>query len=116
MLASHTESMLWEYINDAPADAPKYEGTYWDKYHVGYVGSNGGATSDAAFEAQNKIKLEPDDEVAPQRPWAFECPYGTVIDPNRTQEKPGCNNRCNSGPTGIADCSSVARWKYPQAG
>ena len=110
-LASHTEAMLWEYISDAPPDASKYEETYWDKYHVGYVGSGGGATSDAAFQDQGKTKVEPDDVVAPQRPWAFECPYATVVDPNRTQENPGCN-RCNSGPTGIADCSSVARWKY----
>ena len=111
-LASHTEAMLWEYISDAPLDAAKFEEPYWDKHHVGYVGSGGGATSEAAFQAQDKIKIEPGDVVAPQRPWAFECPYAMVVDPNRTQENPGCSE-CNSGPTGIADCGSVARWKYP---
>ena len=76
------------------------------------MGSGGGATSEAAFLAQDKIKIEPDDVVAPQRPWAFECPYAMIVNLTRTHEHPGCNG-CNSGPMGIADCASVARWKYP---
>ena len=104
MLATQTEEMLWEYLDDAPDDAETYEGEYWDKYHVGYEESASSGT-DADFEAQGRTKLGDDDDVAPQRPWAFECPYDTVVDPNRTQESPGCSV-CNSGPTGIPDCAT----------
>ena len=60
------------------------------------------------------MKAADDDEVAPRRPWAFECPYGTVATPdpatNKT-EKPNCGRVCNSGPTGNIDCASVAIWR-----
>ena len=33
-LATHTEKMMWEYLRSAPPNAAKFEGPYWDKYHV----------------------------------------------------------------------------------
>ena len=111
MLATQTEAMLWEYLADAADDAETYEGEYWEKYHVGYQESASKGT-DANFEAQGRTKLANDDDLAPKRPWAFECPYSTVVDPNRTDENPGCG-ACNSGPTGISGyCATVARWRY----
>ena len=110
-LPSHTEAMMWDYLNSAPSNATRYEGAYWDKYHVGYLGT-GGASSNTDYVNQGRTLLAADDPVAPKRPWAFECPYGTVVDPDRSVENPGCPEgrtgptRCNSGPTGISQCGS----------
>ena len=114
-LASHTEKILFEYINDAPPDALKYESEYWNKFHVGYNkpsnGAGGGALSDKNFEDQGRTKVADDDEVAPRRPWAFECPYGTVATPdpatNKT-EKPNCGQCATRGRRGT---STAPRWR-----
>ena len=53
------------------------------------------------------------DTNVPVRPWAFECPYGTVVSPTRTQENPNCP-QCNSGPTGISQCNTVRTWRYSE--
>ena len=73
MLATQTEEMLWEYLDDAPDDAETYEGEYWDKYHVGYLGT-GGPPSEDTYVAQGRTKVAADDPLVPTRPWAFECP------------------------------------------
>ena len=70
-LALHTEAMLWEYLNEAPPGASGFEGPYWDKYHVGYVGSNGGATSQDVYVAQGRTMSTPHRQDVPTRPWAL---------------------------------------------
>ena len=121
-LALHTERMMWDYIRSAPPSAERYVGPYWDKYHVGFVGGAGAAPSNDVYVSQGRTMV-PEAEignVAPRRPWAFECPYSTVVQPNRAEENPNCNSgtrpRCNSGPTGItnAQCRSMSLWSYSQ--
>jgi hypothetical protein len=86
---------------------------------VGYVGSGGGAGSQQGFVGQGKTMVDPVvDTEAPIRPWAFECPYGFVVDPSRTTENPSCPARasplCNSGPTAMdaGKCNSMRLWRY----
>ena len=110
-------------LRSAPASAESYIGPYWDKYHVGYVGGSGAASSQGSYVAQGRTMIgnahDHTDPVAPTRPWAFECPYSRVVTADREQENPNCRaqSNCNSGPTGISrqQCDTMRLWTYAQS-
>ena len=114
---------MWDYIRSAPPSAERYVGPYCDKYHSGFVGGAGAAPSNDVYVSQGRTMV-PEAEIGTWRRGGrvFECPYSTVVQPNRAEENPNCNSGtrppCNSGPTGItnAQCRSMSLWSYSRRG